>query len=508
MYGLTAEFLEGRAVESLSHIDRFFVKRILMAPADAHQARAEDLRLYVGSGEATLGEVHLQYQRLAGMFNIRFSSFERKKYANLSQESNKAMNLNSYIELMGKSWKEELSPEGTLLRECPADAADFTIAAPDYVNTIDADSVMLCDYVISLMDVMRKPGNERIAVIQSPCSAFPECPEGLERVAGISIDLGYHTHQGYTHWDATFWVGANAMLRYAALQEIRETREENGHTVSIYIQDRTVIEDTESTIDLVHKGWKLFNYPERMTFSPTPPDFGSLLIQRRRWANGHLLILPKLLHYALHAPKKLSLFKELFMRLNYLISTMTGCFIALVLFCVSFGPETSSSWIHLSILPFLVVYIRDLRSAGYRATDFLRVCALNLMLVPVLTGGLLKSVEQVITGRKIPFGRTPKVPGRTAAPALYSLMEVVMLLVCVTIAVDDAATGNWAQAQMASINALFFGYALVAFMGVRETLQDIAGGVKALTVNLRAATADALAPLRRLPVLVTRLAGI
>lgn len=61
-----------------------------------------------------------------------------------------------------------------------------------------------------------------------------------------------------------------------------------------YIQDRTVIEDTESSIDIGSAGWSLVNYPERLSYSATPPDFGSLVVQRRRWANGGLLILPKL----------------------------------------------------------------------------------------------------------------------------------------------------------------------------------------------------------------------
>jgi len=60
---------------------------------------------------------------------------------------------------------------------------------------------------------------------------------------------------------------------------------ERGFTVTRYIQDRTVIEDTESSVDLVERGWRLYNYPERMAYSATPPDFGSLLIQRRRWVN-------------------------------------------------------------------------------------------------------------------------------------------------------------------------------------------------------------------------------
>jgi cellulose synthase (UDP-forming) len=38
-----------------------------------------------------------------------------------------------------------------------------------------------------------------------------------------------------------------------------------------YIQDRTVIEDTESSIDLVAHDWTLFNYDERLSYSAPPP---------------------------------------------------------------------------------------------------------------------------------------------------------------------------------------------------------------------------------------------
>ena len=40
------------------------------------------------------------------------TSFERKLYSSLSQESNKAMNLNSYIGLMGHSFEVRATPEG------------------------------------------------------------------------------------------------------------------------------------------------------------------------------------------------------------------------------------------------------------------------------------------------------------------------------------------------------------------------------------------------------------
>ena len=72
----------------------------------------------------------------------------------------------------------------------------------------------------------------------------------------------------------------------------------NGFTTRHYIKDRTVIEDTESSLDLRMHGWRLENYPERLSYSATPPDFGALCVQRQRWANGGLLVLPRLLTLA------------------------------------------------------------------------------------------------------------------------------------------------------------------------------------------------------------------
>ena len=43
------------------------------------------------------------YRRLAWTFRAELTWFERKLYASLSHEANKAMNLNSYIGLMGRT---------------------------------------------------------------------------------------------------------------------------------------------------------------------------------------------------------------------------------------------------------------------------------------------------------------------------------------------------------------------------------------------------------------------
>src|SRR5207245_4758854 len=106
-----------------------------------------------------------------------------------------------------------------------------------------------------------------------------------------------------------------------------------------------------------------------------------------------------------------------------------------------------------------------LARTGYRYADLLRVYALNLMLIPVNLGGVLKSLEQALTRRKTPFGRTPKVSGRTAAPALYVLAEYGLLGWWLVGATTDVMHGHYAHLAFALTNAGFLAYAIFRFIG-------------------------------------------
>src|SRR5262249_22360964 len=144
----------------------------------------------------------------------------------------------------------------------------------------------------------------------------------VERVAGATTDVQYLLHQGMTRFGAAFWVGANAVMRTAALRDVATTAEERGWTLIKVLHDRTVIEDTETTLELRRRGWRLHSYAERLAFSATPPDFGALLVQRLRWATGGLVLLPRLVR-ALRKGRPCSKRRavtEAAMRLHYLIS--------------------------------------------------------------------------------------------------------------------------------------------------------------------------------------------
>lgn len=483
LYVEAACWLERQAqqVPLTDHTDRFFVEAILRAPARAHRERAAELRMAAGRADPFFSTLRLrrEHERLASLFRVELTSFERKRYANLSPAPNKAMNLNAYISLLGRSYREVVRGEEIDLEPVVPEQATLHIPDVKYLITLDADSLLLPDYALRLLHLLESPGGERVAVAQTPYSAVPNAAGMIERIAGATTDIQYLIHQGFTLHRATFWVGANAILRRAALEDIATVEDEKGRAVKRYIQDRTVIEDTESTVDLVNKGWRLFNYPERLAYSATPSDFGALVVQRARWANGGLIILPKLLRYLAMGPDKLRKFGEGFFRVHYLTS-ITGVNVGLLLILAyPFGDTYQNVWLPLTAAPYYALYARDLWRAGYRNwADVLRVYALNLLLLPVNLGGVLRSMHQAVRGHRIPFRRTPKIAGRTRIPARYVVCEFAIMTFCLVAGIIDVFEHRWAHAFFGALNGVLYLYAIHKFIGFAESWDDLRSGVE------------------------------
>ena len=464
------------AYPSRDHAERLFVERNLRNPAAAHLQTAGDLcRTALGHQTDLLeSELLSHYRRLAWLFDVELTSFERKRYRDLSHAPNKAMNLNGYLALMGSRYQERRSGRALELCPVPASGEGLEFEDADYVLTLDADSLLEPDYAARLVHWLENPENERIAVAQTPYSAIPGASRIIERIAGATTDIQYLIHQGFTRHGATFWVGANAVLRKRALEDIATTvtDSETGASHRRYIQDRTVIEDTESSVDLVTRGWQLFNYPARLSYSATPPDFGALVIQRRRWANGGLLIMPKLVALLMHRPLR-QRGTGAFMRVHYLTSIAAVNVGLVLLFLFPFTDWLANEWLPLTALAYFCLYAHDLRLAGYRRLDLFRVYALNLMLIPVNLGGVLRSLQQAVTKRTATFGRTPKVKNRTAAPAIYVLASYALTGYLFSAACIDLSEDHAFRALAGGINASLLLYALSAFVGWRDSAADI-----------------------------------
>ena len=476
---------------AFAHADELFVREIIDRLVREHRERSENLRTGPEIGEALVGR---EYRRLANLFAVPIDSFERKRFGNLSHAPNKAMNLNSYIGLIGHAFRISKGADGVpALTESPAAEADVVLPAADYILTVDADSIILPDYILKLVSIME--ADRGIAIAQTPYSAYPNPPSVLERVAGATTDIQYLVHQGFTAYNATFWVGANAVLRRAALEEIKTMAEERGRLVPIFIQDKTLIEDTGSTIDLIARGWRLHNHPERLAFSATPSDFGALAIQRRRWANGGLIIFPSLWSHG-QSPRAGSL--ETLIRSHYLLSPALANIGLLLLLTIPFGNEFSNIWFPIAAAPYYLLYGRDLKRSGYQWRDLLRVYALTLLLIPVNLAGVYRSVEQMVTGRKSPFARTPKIDGRTAAPASHLLALCALAATAIGTAGMNLWFGNLLFFWFSAVNAGFFLYGLLRLIGWREALADIRASV-ALRFAEGNASAGVIAPITEQP---------
>lgn len=481
-YEAAVEWLEAMAeAETVEdHVDEFFVDLVIMGLA--RELRLVLLALNAAEAQNTAPNperMEQLYLRLTWIFNVQTETFERKRYASLSHEANKAMNLNAYISLMGKRWRREETAGGVVLRPSlvPRDD-DLLVPDSTYLLTLDADSLLLRDYCLRLVYFLESAGNERVAVTQTPYSSFRGAPTRIERIAGATTDIQHILHQGMTYYGATFWVGANAIIRKRALEDIVEVETVGGFEIRTYIQDRTVIEDTESSIDLGTHGWTLVNYPERLSYSATPPDFGSLVVQRRRWANGGLLILPKLWNQLSQRrnQRQRILIREVLLRVNYMASITWASFGLLFLLAYPYDSRLLSPAVFIAALPYFLCMGSDLRDCGHRFSDIFRIYGFNLILLPVNLAGVLKSLQQGLTGDKIPFVRTPKVKDRTAAPAIYVLIPYAIVAFSVLTVWRDAQQGNWGNVAFASLNAVLAMMCIQSYIGLWNSAVDVVLG--------------------------------
>jgi cellulose synthase/poly-beta-1,6-N-acetylglucosamine synthase-like glycosyltransferase len=479
-----AQWLERTAAEveagafggANDHTRTFFVARILREPAQTHRARAAELRDSPQSFEQLASE----FDSLSTMFKARVSLFERKTYANLSHVPTKAANLNSYISIMGRRLTPRLGPKGLELDDVGTDVAPLELVAPPdakYIIILDADSFLLRDYATAMVAAMESPENERAAVMQTPYTAIPDTPHVLERAAGATTDIYFYVTEGMGFANAGFWVGASATIRKQALLDIATKHKERGYVFPAYIQDTTVIEDTGATIDLISRGWRVENYPARLSYSATPSDFGALVVQRRRWANGGLIILPSLLRHLTKVRPTLRNILSGLLRIHYLIMPACISISMLLMLVYPFDFKRVSSWIYLTLPPYLYLVCRDLKFTGYRRREIVRAYALFLVLLPVVLTGVANSLIQLVFGVKAKFGRTPKIDHRTAIPLTCTAAILALFGWSVTISYADFLRGDGMHAVFAFSNVLALGYGILALIGLGAIGEDFANAI-------------------------------
>ncbi len=109
------------------HNEAFFAKHVLGKLSTDLAVIGRALRTAADSEPEKIDTARMTqlYSRLAWTFRCEVSSFQRKRFASLSAEPNKAMNLNSYIGLMGGAYREVNTPAGLNLVPVPEHEADL-----------------------------------------------------------------------------------------------------------------------------------------------------------------------------------------------------------------------------------------------------------------------------------------------------------------------------------------------------------------------------------------------
>jgi hypothetical protein len=218
-----------------------------------------------------------------------------------------------------------------------------------------------------------------------------------------------------------------------------------------------------------------------LSYSATPPDFGALVVQRQRWANGGLVIFPKLVRLMRRRERgvKRPGIAEFFLRMNYLVSISWASLGLLLLLFYPFDGQLLSRFAVVTAMPYFWAMSNDLKRSGYRRLDIFQVYGFNLLLLPVNLVGTAQSIVQGIGGQKIAFARTPKVRNRTVAPLMFVVIPVFLIAWSGRTLAHDIQSGAFIHGTFAAANLLMTAYACVALVGPHNMVVDAFMNLKA-----------------------------
>jgi hypothetical protein len=137
-----------------------------------------------------------------------------------------------------------------------------------------------------------------------------------------------------------------------------------------------------------------------------------------------------------------------------------------------FFGELLSPLVLLAALPYFIAMASDLKYCRYSYLDIFNIYGFNLILLPVNLAGVLKSIEQILTGRKIPFARTPKVRDRVSAPLLFVVSPIAIVLFSIYILWLNINAANWGNAIFAGFNAISAIWAIITYIGLGNLITD------------------------------------
>ena len=114
------------------------------------------------------------YRRLGWTFRASCRA-SNASGTSLSHEPSKAMNLNSYIGLMGGTYREVADPLRAGSRPGEPERTDLIVPDPDYVVNLDADSVLLPEYCLRIVYLLEQSEHQQVGRRSDAVQLVPRC---------------------------------------------------------------------------------------------------------------------------------------------------------------------------------------------------------------------------------------------------------------------------------------------------------------------------------------------
>jgi cellulose synthase/poly-beta-1,6-N-acetylglucosamine synthase-like glycosyltransferase len=459
-------------------VDGHFVECVVLRQREEQRYRAEVWAGYLADAAAPPAEAAIaaEYHRLAALFALEITSFDRWRYANLSHSPGQAMCFNSYIALTGRNMRERLEGGQRYLEEGDACGTFFYVPEADYFLVLDAGAYLAPDALTQWMYYLEQEAQRDVAVVQAPGWAARGNQAMLARAASIMLDNGALLQRGYARHQAALWNGETGLVRKSALDDIARTEQEWGLNVTRYFRGAHHCDGNATSIEFLRRAWRTETYPERLVWTPPAADFAALAARCRRRTEGALVSLPALLGQLWQARLRRPLTALLLVHQQVAaVSVYLGL---LLVFSVAGSTAPHAGWLVPAALAYALMYARDLAYGGYRWSDALRVYALQLLLIPLHLGTALSVLHRTWTDR------TPALPGaddgpeRDATSPWYHLAVFGLVVFWFTGAAIDLTSRHWLHGVIGAVNAAFLLYAAAGYVGFRAGLDDLQHAVR------------------------------
>jgi cellulose synthase/poly-beta-1,6-N-acetylglucosamine synthase-like glycosyltransferase len=150
----------------------------------------------------------------------------------------------------------------------------------DFIASFDADFIPQKDFLEKLLGYFNDP---KVALVQSPqyyynINSFQH-KRLYQRIWNEQNTFFDLILNGRNHWNSSFWIGTNAIVRRKAIEQIGG------------ISYESVIEDMLTTMRLHSNKWKTVYVNKPYAYGLAPSNIRQFLIQRKRWAEGAMQIM-------------------------------------------------------------------------------------------------------------------------------------------------------------------------------------------------------------------------